>query len=155
MRYTIQFAVAALCLGLACAVDDGATVDSAEQDVVGGVFTITMPPAAFPLNAVGMLDTGEISVIDGSSWLSAAVSLHCPASASVLLCARSFDPTFQTYTSTNWCTSILLCNGDTTFSLPISAFTADPHHALGISILRGDASATVNSATLMEFTPGD
>lgn len=138
-------------LASACA---GESLADVEQDVVSGVFTITVPPTAFMQNAVGILDTGKIAVLDGSVWLSAATTVNCTAPASIVACARQFNPAAPAGAMT-WCTPVTPCSGSNAYAIPMSAFTADATHALALEVRRSGPEASVIGAALTEFTFGD
>lgn len=165
MRYGMLMAVASMVVTAACGVDSVEVptgTGHATQETVSGVFTYTLSPTTFTLNQIGVRDTGPISIIDGSTWLSASVSLHCTGTTTILgttwpsivACAREYDPT-STNPHIAWCTPILGCSGDTSYNVPMSNFVADAHHALSIVVQSSaPASVSVNSAVLQLFAVG-
>ncbi len=122
-------------------------------EAVGGVFTQILAPRTFVLNQVGVMDTGPLPIIDGSAWLSASIAVHCATTQAVYACARESDPTARA-SSTTWCTPLASCAGDKSYTLPLSAFTTDAHHALWLMLQRSASDVTVTSATVTAFSPG-
>lgn len=145
-----------VCLLIAgCATDSSTNgVGEVTQNAVSGTFTVTIPPNRFPMNPLGVLDAGPQDIVPGSLWLSASVTLHCSTATYVSVCGREYDPSTPT-TATTWCTVISQCAGDTTYNVPMTAFTADAHHVLAVSVQRAGNTATITNAVLTGFSFGD